>query len=575
MAIRKIFPYISKHKVRLIVGFVFVIASNLFALIIPKFVGKAVDLIARGNFLMKEILEIIFWILLLTIVSGFFMYLTRRMIIVLSRIVEFELREDFLDKVSILPYSFFAENSTGRLIALATNDVASAREFLGPALMYTASTVTTFVMALFFMLNLDLELTLLSILPLPLITLTTYVLGRKIYISFKDVQEHFSKLTTQAQETFSAIRLVKAFVREIYEAKRFNALSEEYRRKNMKLEFFQTLMIPLLIFLIGLSQLIVIGYGGLRVMRNTLTLGEVSQFFVYINMLIWPVAAIGWVTNLIQRASASIDRLWKVFEIETQKSASLLSIDLKGKIVFAKVSFKYSTETQFVLDGISFVVEEKKSLGILGEIGAGKSTIVKLLSKIYRATEGTIFLDHFPIEEIDDNSLRKQIGVVTQEPFLFASTIAENVRIGKLDANEEEILYVLELAGLGTDIQSFPNGINTIIGERGINLSGGQKQRLTIARALISRPKILILDDAFSLVDSETEQKILKNIFEIDCTKVIISTRISSVLLCDKIILLENGKIVEEGSHRDLLELNGKYARIFEIQKLAEEIERN
>ncbi|MEJ5286674.1 MAG: hypothetical protein CH6_0371 [Candidatus Kapaibacterium sp.] len=579
MALRKIYPYILKHKKKVLWGFFFVTISNLLAVAIPRFVGKAIDVIASGNFQISFVLQQIFWLIALTIASGFFMYLTRRKIIVVSREIEYELRKDFIEKLSKLPYSFFTEYTSGKLMSLATNDISAAREFLGPAIMYTANTITTFVLALFFMFSLDVKLTLLSILPLPLITITTYSIGKRIHRHFKDVQEQFSRLTTQAQETISGIRLVRAFVREAYEAERFMALSEEYRRKNMRLEFFQSLMIPLLIVLIGLSQLVVLGYGGLRVIDKTLTLGDVTQFFVYINLLIWPVAAIGWVTNLIQRANASIERLWEVFERKTDtprgKGLPTLIGKVDGSIRFENVWFRYTKDLPWVLQGINFFVPTSSSFGILGSVGSGKSTIVKVLTKVYGITSGKVFIGGISIDDLDETTVRKLISVVPQEPFLFSATIAENVRIGKPDATDEEVEHFLILAGMERDLQTFPEGINTLVGERGVTLSGGQKQRVAIARALISRPKILIMDDPFSSVDSETEKLILENVLNNfpETTRIIISNRISSVMHCNKIILIDEGKIVEEGSHEELVSFGGRYQRIFELQKLTEEIE--
>ncbi|MCX7909204.1 MAG: ABC transporter ATP-binding protein/permease [Ignavibacteria bacterium] len=579
MALKKLYPYIVSNRKKLILGFIFVTISNLLAVVIPRFVGKAIDEIASGKFLMETILWQIFLILSFTVASGFFMFLTRRTIIVASREIEYELRKDFIDKLSQLPYPFFTEHASGKLMSLATNDISAAREFLGPAIMYTANTITTFILALFFMLSLDVKLTLLSILPLPLITITTYSIGKRIHRHFKDVQEQFSKLTTHSQEVFSGIRLIRAYVREAYEALRFRELSEEYRKKTMKLEFFQSLMIPLLILLIGSSQLIVLGYGGLRVIDKTLTIGDITQFFVYINLLIWPVAAIGWVTNLIQRASASIERLWEIFEFKTEQKQKVSTILEKekftGKIQFVDVSFRYSDNLPWVLKNISFDVPPNSSFGIIGNVGSGKTTIVKLISKIYKPVSGLILIDDIPLEEIDESSLRKILAVVPQDPFLFSATIAENVKIGNPTASNEEVVHFLYLAGMEPDLKTFPDGIETFVGERGVTLSGGQKQRVAIARALASKPKILLLDDPFSSVDSETENFILTNIFKqlSKTTKIIISNRISTIMYCDKILLLDDGKIVEFGTHEELIAKGGRYYKLLELQKLSEEIE--
>lgn len=579
MSLRKIYPYVYKHKSKLLWGFFFVTISNLFAVVIPRFIGKAIDTISSGNFQMEDVFVQILWVVGLTFASGLFMYFTRKKIIVVSREIEYELRKDFVGKLSKLPFSFFTEHSSGKLMSLATNDISAAREFLGPAIMYTANTITTFVFAFFFMFSLDVSLTLLSIVPLPLITITTYFIGRQIHQNFKDVQEQFSKLTTQAQETFSGIRLVRAFVQEAYEAKRFYEYSEEYRKKYMKLEFFQSLMIPLLIVLIGMSQLIVLGYGGLRVINKTMTIGDVTQFFVYINLLIWPVAAIGWVTNLIQRASASIERLWEIFEIQLDESYGEAEkkehLCFSGGIRFENVWFKYKQELPWVLKGITFEIPPKSSFGIVGSVGSGKSTIVKLLTKIYPQTRGEIFIDDIPLNRLEHILVRSLFAVVPQEPFLFSISIAENVRIGNPDATDNEVKFYLKMSGFEQDLQTFPEGINTVVGERGITLSGGQKQRIALARALAARPKILLLDDPFSSVDSETEKLILNNLFNQypDTTKIIISNKISSVLYCDKIVLIENGIVSEEGTNEELIKLGGKYFRLFEIQELTKEIE--
>ena len=580
MAFKKIYPYIRKHKKRLLFGFFIISISNLLAVLIPRFVGRAIDTIATKSFHIDFILNQIFWVIILTIGSGFLMFLTRKIIIVLSREIEYELRKDFLWQLSRLPYSFFVDYSTGKLMSLATNDISSAREFLGPAVMYTANTITTFLLALFFMLSLDVKLTLLSILPLPLITATTYIIGKKIHRSFKDVQEQFSKLSTLAQEVFSGIRLVRAFVREAYETNQFHRLSDDYRQKYIHLEFLQSLMIPLLIVLIGLSQLVVIGYGGFRVIEKTMTIGVVSQFFVYINLLIWPVAAIGWVTNLIQRANASIERLWEIFDIkieeETVSPMTQEIQDISPSIHFNDVWFRYKEGLPWILKGISFQISPFSSIGIIGSVGSGKSTILRLITKIYSPTKGCIFIGGVPLSQIRREFISSSVAFVPQEPFLFSDTIAENVRLGKPNATDEEIEQVLSLSGFDRDLKTLPDGIHTLVGEKGVNLSGGQKQRIAIARALIAQPEILLLDDAFSSVDSETEQLILSNIFShfSETTKIIISNRISSVMHCDTILLIDDGRIVEKGNHQSLLHLGGKYRGLYEIQKLRDEIEK-
>lgn len=581
MELNKLYPYLRQYKNRLFLGFVFVAISDFLYILVPKFVGEAIDIISLKEFEPQQILREILWILALTIFGGIFLYLTRRAIIVVSRLVEFDLRRDFLWSISRRPFKFFTEKTTGELMSLVTNDISAAREFIGPAIMYTANTITTFIIALYFMFSLDMKMTILSILPLPFITVTTYIIGKKIHSSFKEVQQQFSVLTTHAQEVFSGIRLVKAYVRELYEAQNFKRLAEAYLHKNMKLEFYNSLMIPLLLILIGLSQIIVLGYGGFRVMSGSMTIGMVSQFFIYINILIWPVAALGWVTNLTERASASINRLWEILGQKTQsieiknEPKPDKKVEIYGNISFRNVWFSYNNSLDWVLRNLSFDLNAGKTLGIIGKVGCGKSTIVKLLSKTYLPNHGQILLEGINIVQVPDYYLRSSCAIVPQDVFLFSTTIAENISLQN-DYDEEKIMHYIRIAGLEQDVKSFPNGIRTIVGERGITLSGGQRQRVAIARALFARPKILILDDAFSAVDVQTEKQILENIYSNfpSTTIIIISNRISSIMHSDNIILIDNGEVVEEGTHDTLISLRGEYFAIYELQKIEEEIEK-
>lgn len=576
MEISKLFPYLKKYKYKLFLGVVFIGISDFFFILVPRFVGKGIDIIALKQFDLNQIYWQIFWILLLTILGGIFLYLTRRTIIVVSRLVEYDLRSDFLRSISKKPFSFFTERTPGELMALVTNDISAAREFIGPAIMYSVNTVTTFIFALYFMFTLDLWMTFFSIIPLPFITVTTYFLGKKIHSLFKEVQRQFSVLTTQAQEAFSGIRLVKAYVKEAYEALRFKELSEDYRRKNVRLELYNSLMIPLLLILIGFSQLIVLSYGGFRVMNGTMTIGILSQFFIYLNILIWPVAALGWVTNITERAAASINRLWEILGKEQDNAVfkKLLkigsSIKLTGGILFNNVWFSYNNSTDWVLKNVSFNLEAGETLGVVGVVGSGKSTLVKLISKTYLPTRGKILIDGYDITQIPSDVLYSSISIVPQEPFLFSTTIADNISFCGEKFNEDEIMFYTSIAGLEQDLKNFPDGLSTIVGERGVTLSGGQRQRVAIARALYTNPKILILDDAFSAIDLQTEKQILANIYSNfpSITIVIISNRISSIMFSDKLIVLDKGEIVEEGTHDSLISLGGKYCALYELQKI-------
>jgi len=528
---------------------------------------------------MQEIYYSIAYILLLTLGSGLFMYFTRRTIIDASRLIEYDLRKDFLDAIEPQSINFYNKNSTGSLMALATNDISAAREFLGPAIMYAANTVTTFSFALYFMLSLNPLMTLIALIPLPLITLATYKTGKKIHDAFKNVQEQFSHLTTQAQESYSGIRIVKSFNREKYESEKFRELSVDYVSKNLRLARIQSLMMPSLMVLVGFSQILVLGFGGWQILHKSATFGDLTQFFIYINLLIWPVAAIGWVTNLVQRAGASTARLGRIFDavpdIKNTNKTNYSVTQINGSIEFSNVSLNYNGSLHKALDSVNLEISRGETLGIVGMVGSGKSSFVNLLPRMFEANEGDIHIDGVNIKEIPLQLLRESIGVVPQDPFLFSISIAENIKFGKPDATPDEIRSAARLACLDEDIRLFPEGYETMLGERGITLSGGQKQRLAIARAIIKNPKILILDDALSSVDTGTEEIILKNLkdFMKGRTTIIISHRVNTVKDCNRIITMYEGGISESGTHQQLILENGFYSDIYNRQQLEKEIE--
>lgn len=576
--LKRLLPYLRRYKSRIYLGFLFVTISNLASTYLPRVVGKAIDIIQSAKFDMNDIYSILGMLITLTAISGFFMFLTRQTIIVVSRLIEYDLRKDYLDVIETRDNAFYDENSSGTLMAYATNDIPAAREFLGPAIMYTANTITTFVLALFYMLSLNVEITLFALLPLPLIAITTFLIGKKVHESFKDVQENFARLTTHAQEFFSGIRVVLAYVRVAYELSAFEKLSREYMKKNLRLARFQSLMMPLLMVLVGLSQIIVLGYGGYRVIQQNASLGDLTQFFIYIGLLIWPVAAIGWITNLVQRAAASAGRLGKIFDLQKIQDNynDNLSSDfkIKGAIEFRNVSFNYKTNGKSVLNNISFSLPEGKTLGIVGGIGSGKSTIAHLICRLYEPVSGNILIDNIDYKKIPTDFLRANIGMVTQETFLFSDTIRRNILFGKPNADEDELVNAAKIAHLHSDVLEFPDKYDTMLGERGITLSGGQKQRVSLARAIIKNPPILILDDALSAVDTNTEIKILNSIeqFLKGRTTLIISHRLSSLKNADNIIVLDKGEIIEQGTHDALLALQGKYFDIYSRQQLERRI---
>ncbi|MBS1910381.1 MAG: ABC transporter ATP-binding protein [Bacteroidetes bacterium] len=581
--LRSLIPYVMRYRWRLIAGLVAITISNVFSILIPRYVGHTVDTIAHGSgpghvtaeFLLQQGLIIVG----LSIGSGVFLFLTRQTIIVLSRLVEYDLRNNFLSHVQSLSVGWFNNTPTGDVMALATNDIGAVREFVGPAVMYTANTITTFLFAMTMMLTLSVKITLLALIPLPLVSYSVYRLGKRIHGLFGDVQKQYADLTSQAQENMSGVRVVRAYVREQYAIDAFASMSRLYRTKNMRLVKTQALMMPVMMALIGLSQLIVLGVGGLDVARGVHTIGDITQFFGYISQLIWPVIAIGWVTNLVQRGIVSMGRLNKIFdmkpEIADSSGTDNMVTAIGGRIEFRNVSFRYRPELPLVLKDVSFTVNRGDTLAIIGRTGSGKTTIVNLIARMYDVTEGEILIDGRPIKSIPIHVLRSAIGVVTQETFLFSDTIAGNIRFGRREAPMGKVEEAAKIARLYDNVEGFPNKFETIVGERGITLSGGQKQRTSIARAVLREPNILMLDDALSAVDTETEDEILMRLRDVmrNRTSILIAHRISTVKDADQIIVLDHGGISEQGTHEELLELRGEYSRIYERQLLEAALE--
>lgn len=603
--LRSLFPYIGRYKGRLILGLIAITISNVFSVAIPRFIGATVDALAgqsfhdavwlnplhnpaaivlssigragvmSPNFLLRQGIII----LLLSIGSGVFLFLTRQTIIVLSRLVEYDLRNDFLRHAQSLSMNWFNTTPTGDVMALATNDLSAVREFVGPGVMYTANTVTTFAFALVMMLTLSPMITLLALIPLPVVSYSVYWLGKRIHGLFGEVQKQYADMTSHAQENMSGVRVVRAYVQETFAVSAFSKLSQLYRAKNMKLVKTQALMMPVMMALIGLSQLIVLAAGGWEVSQGRATIGDITQFFAYISQLIWPVIAVGWVTNLVQRGIVSMGRLNKVFHMKPEVADTATTDQaitaIAGRIEFRDVSFRYRPELPWVLRHVNFTVERGSTLAIIGRTGVGKTTIVNLIARLYDVTEGEILIDGRPIQAIPLDTLRSAIGTVTQETFLFSDTIAGNIRFGRRDASDDEVVEVSKLAQLYENVDRFPSRFETIVGERGITLSGGQKQRTSIARAVLRRPSILMLDDALSAVDTETEEEILRGLRSVmsERTSILIAHRISTVKDADQIIVLDAGAVAERGTHEELLAARGEYARIYERQLLEAELE--
>ncbi len=579
-------PYFVRHKWMFILGFLFVTISNICSTSLPRVVGKTIDSIAqsvgKNTFSSTDIAWHIGLMFALTAGSGFFMFLTRKTMIVASRKIEYELRSDVLSALERQPLRYFQRTPTGELMAYSTNDITAIREFFGPAVMYSANTVTTFFFALSMMIALSPFITIMALLPMPFVSYGVYRIGAKVHLLFKDAQDHYGKMTAKAQENLSGVRVIRAYGREEDEIKAFHSMGEGYLRKMMRLVNIEAIMMPLMISLVGLSQVLVLGTGGYLVMRGEATIGDVTQFFIYLNLLIWPVIAIGWVTNLIQRAAASTGRLGRVFDevpdIADSDATNHAITTIHGNVEFRNVRMKYAPNLPFAIGdengGISFTIKAGETIGIVGETGSGKSTLVNLVPRLFNHTDGEVLIDGQPINTIPIHTLRSAIAIVPQEAFLFSMNIADNIRFGKPNASMDEVVEASIIAQMHENVKGFPEGYATVVGERGVTLSGGQKQRTAIARAVLCQPQIIIFDDSLSAVDTETEEKILRGLREVmqNRTSIIIAHRISTVKNADTIIVLDHGMIAERGTHEQLIEQGGIYAAMYSRQLLEEEI---
>ncbi|MDX1665764.1 MAG: ABC transporter ATP-binding protein [Saprospiraceae bacterium] len=583
--------YFYKYRWRFLLGIIFVSISNYFRVLQPQMVREALDLVVENiglyrlysgfelqdsffSFLGRNLLVFGILVLVLALLMGIFMYFMRQTIIVMSRLIEYDLRKEIFDKYEDLDLAFYKRNNTGDLMSRITEDVSKVRMYLGPALLYGINLVSLFIMAIYSMLQVSVTLTLYCLAPLPILSISIYYVSNLINKKSEVIQEQLSGLNSIAQEVYSGIRVVKSYVQEKYMVSYFSDESEDYKEKALELARINALFFPLMLLLIGASTILTVYIGGLQVVRGTITPGNIAEFVIYVNMLTWPVTAIGWIASIIQQAAASQKRISEFLDAEP----TIINPDesseypLEGDIEFKDVTFIYPDTGITGLKEVSFRLNAGEKMAVVGKTGSGKTTLADLLLRMYDTTEGEILIDGKDIRNHNLANLRNRIGYVPQDVFLFSDTIAKNIAFGKADAPREEIEAFARHASVYEDIKELSEGFDTRIGERGVTLSGGQKQRVSIARALIKKPDIIILDDCLSAVDTRTEKQILEY-FESDLankTTIVITHRIYSLLRFDKIIVLEGGKIKEIGTHEELLREKGYYYDLYERQSLEE-----
>ena len=577
-ALRYLDKYLRKYRLKLFAGIIITVISRIFSLFAPRLIGNSLTTVEKflseNQATLEEVKEILLINILIiigaSILSAFFTFLMRQMIINVSRYIEYDLKNEIFQHYQILDQSFYKNNRTGDLMNRISEDVSKVRLYFGPALMYGINTITLFLIVISFMINIAPELTLFVLLPLPFLSYLIYKLSKIINLRSTKVQEMLSKLSSYTQEIFSGISVIKSF--ELKNRININlfSLSNLAQNKNMSLAKVQAWFFPLMILMIGISNLLVILIGGNLFINGKIELGVIAEFIIYINMLTWPVMAVGWITSIVQQAEASQKRINEFLNIKSSiKDGKGVKSKITGNISFKSVSLIYPETNIKALDSISFSLESGKTMGIVGHIGSGKSTLLDLIPRLYDPKKGSIYIDNYPIKDFKINELRKHIGYVPQNGFLFSGTIEENIIFGNHKKTKDDMFEISKKACIHDNIIMFKNDYKTLIGERGVTLSGGQIQRLTIARAFIKNPKILLLDDCLSAVDTETEEKILRNIKEIrkNKTTIIVSHRISTVKRSDKIIVLKNGKIIQSGTHKNLIHKNGYYRNLNEKQK--------
>lgn len=581
--LRYLNKYFVKYKFHFLLGIIITIIAQIFSLFTPKLISKsfkAIEEFHKDNIspeiVKTQLVENIFWIIGTTLIAGLLTFLMRQTLIVMSRHVEFDLKNEVFKQYEILDHNFYKQNRTGDLMNRISEDVAKVRMYVGPAVMYTINTFIRFTVVILYMYNVSPLLTLYTILPLPILSFIIFRLSKEINKRSTIFQQYLSKISSFTQEIFSGIRVVKAYSLENQHQNNLNELAKESKTKSMSLARIQSLFGPLMIALIGVSNLIVIYFGSMMYIEGTIkSIGTIAEFILYVNMLTWPVASIGWVSSLVQEAEASQKRINEFLKIEPNiKNKTTENSIIIGEIEFKNVTFTYEDTNITALKNISFTIKKGETIAILGKTGSGKSSILSLITRMYDCKEGTITIDGKKIDHINLYDLRSSIGIVPQDAFLFSDSIKNNIKFGKENASDEEVVNAAKKAVVHDNILSFTKQYETILGERGITLSGGQKQRVSIARAIIKNPEILLFDDCLSAVDTETEEQILNNLLEIskDKTTIIVSHRVSSAKNADKIIIIEEGQIIQEGSHNQLVNQKGYYAELYAKQLSEKEL---
>jgi ATP-binding cassette subfamily B multidrug efflux pump len=574
--LRRFARYFRPYKVSLVTGILCIFASVCFGLMIPLVVGTAIDDLSAGV-TWSKLTRYALTVLGVSVMSGIFLFLQRRILIGMSRHIEYDLRQDFYAHLVDQPMLFFQEHRTGDLMARATNDLAAVRQLAGPMIMYTLQTVLVVIIVLPLMLRISVKLTLLLFITMPFVSLTVKYFGQQVHVRFEKIQDFFAQISARAQENFTGVRVVRAYAQEDAEIEAFASLNRQYAERNLSLVRLSAVMRPLMQMLIGIGFILIIWVGVPMVVRGEMTVGGFTQFNLYLTRLIWPLIALGYVVNLYQRGTASLKRINAIMSVEptiADRENVREQAPINGRIEFRNLTFSYNDYAEPVLKNIDLTVEAGQIVAFVGRTGSGKSTLANLITRLIEAPEGTVFVDDVSVRDYPLAQLRASIGYVPQETFLFSHTLARNIAFGVERAEQPEVEWAAEVAGLTEDVSSFPEGLETMVGERGITLSGGQKQRTAIARAVMRQPKILILDDALSSVDTYTEEKILRQLRGVmqRRTSIIISHRISTVRDADLICVLDDGRIVERGTHNELLARGGEYADLYERQLLEEEL---